>query len=345
MALSHLFGAASALALVGSGVALALGAPALAPLLLGAAATSAVLAVASSSIFVLDQKKEALITTFGKHTRTAQNPGLNLKWPWPFNAIERVIPTDLQQVQENLATKTKDDLFVNLPIAIQYEINDTGRYYFDNRNAEDNMKKSVSQAVRGATSGKDFQELYSDRDEISNAVIEHVKEQVKEFGINIRRIIIDEPTAPQEVQTAFNEVRASERLKEAAKNKAEAHKIELVARAEAEKTADILRGQGKAGFRQAIFDQYSAQIGKLEAEGVNRKEAVEMMMQAMEQDTLRDVGEKGNLVIVTETGARGSKGPGTDLAALQTLGPIVQKAIEQNNRPRPSAPSAAPGPG
>ena len=306
-------------------------------LLASMGAGSGLLAYLSTSIFTVDQKTEALITTFGKHTRTEKEPGLHLKWPWPFNVIANTVSTDLLQVQENLATKTKDDLFVSLPIAIQFEVADTAKYHFDNRNAIDNMKKSVSQAVRTATSGKDFQELYSDRDEVSNAVIDHIKKDVQEFGINIRRIIIDEPTAPQEVQNAFNEVRASERLKEAARNKAEAYKIEIVAKAEGDKTADVLRGEGKAGYRKAIFDQYSEQIGKLEAAGVPRKEAIQVMMQAMEQDTLRDVGEHGNAVVFNN-GGHSSPAALAEMQAVRSL-----TAEQDNHRRPPAAPSAMPG--
>lgn len=336
--LSALFGVAAAGSLLLSGGAMLVGLP-LAGLLAGTAAGSAALSWLSSALFTVNQKSEALITTFGKHTRTEKEPGLHFKAPWPFNVVEQTVSTDLQQVEETLATKTKDDLFVSLPIAIQYEVADTAKFHFDNRNAVDNMKKSVSQAVRSSTSDKDFQDLYSDRDEISTSVIDHVREQVKEFGINIRRIIIDEPTAPQEVQNAFNEVRASERLREASRNKADAYKIEIVAKAEGDKTADILRGEGKAGYRRAIFDQYSEQIAKLEESGVPRKEAIDVMMRAMEQDTLRDVGEHGNTVVFNNGAAAGPAA----LAEIEAIRALTRdKTPEQDNRRPPSA-SSAPG--
>lgn len=82
----------------------------------------------TTCIFTVPQRKEALITSFGKHVRTEANAGLRLKWPWPFNIVTIKIPTDLRQVTEKLDTKTKDNLFVNLPITIQYEIKDTGRF-------------------------------------------------------------------------------------------------------------------------------------------------------------------------------------------------------------------------
>lgn len=309
----------------------------LSALFMTAAAATGVLAAAAwltSCVFTVQQKQEALVTRFGKHIRTEKDPGLHLKAPYPFNEVTAKIATDLQQVAEPLETKTRDDLFVRLPITIQYEVSDSAKFYFDNKDPIANMKKLVSAAVRTATARKEFQELYGDRDEISTAVIDHIKTAVAEYGINVRRIIIDEPQAPEQVQKAFNEVRASERLKEAARNKADAHAIEVVAKAEAEKQADVLRGQGKAGFRKEIFDQYSGQIRKLESEGVSRGEAITMMMQAMQQDTLRDVGDKGNLVIVTDGQSTG--GVGRNIAEMQAAlrGPAARPVPP----PTPSAP-------
>jgi len=272
--------------------------------------------LAKSSVYTLGQKEEALITSFGKLVRTETEPGLKLKWPWPFNVVEAKIGTDLRQETENLSTKTKDDLFVGLPITVQYEVQDTGKFHFENRDPVANMMKAVSAAVRTTTSGKDFQELYNDRDHISETVIDHIKKTVDEYGINIRRIIIDEPHAPSEVQTAFNQVRASERLKEAARNEAEATRITIVEKAKAEKEADKLRGEGKAEFRKALFDQYATQITALVESGVGREEAIKVMLDTMHQDTMREIGQAGNMVIVagtsgTETSSR--------IAELQTL--------------------------
>lgn len=293
-----------------------------------------------SSAFSAGQQREMLITRFGKHIDTIKEPGLHFKMPFIDRAIE--VQTDLQQSSEKLSTKTKDDLFVDLPIAVQFQVEDTAKFYFKNHDAVANMMKLVSAAVRTATSGRQFQDLYTDRDEISTAVIEHIQKDVDDFGIKIRRIVIDEPTAPGAVQQAFNEVRASERLKEAAKNKAEAHQIEVIAKAQAERQADILRGEGKAGFRKAIFDQYREQIETLSGGDPNRRaEAIEVMMQAMHQDTLRDVGDKGNLVIVTEGKSAGAAGQ--SIAELQTLSRTLNRAPtpEQDNGGLGSGPKAA----
>lgn len=308
--------------IAGAGLFLTGAVPALATVAAASTVGLGVLGYLSSAVFNVNQKTEALITSFGKHVRTEKNPGLHLKKPWPFNIVTAAVPTDLFQSKETLDTKTKDDLFVKLPIAVQYEVSDTATYYFGNRDPIGNMMKSVSAAVRTATSGKEFQELYSDRDEISSAVIDHIGKEVAEFGLKIRRIIIDEPTAPPEVQAAFNEVRASERLREAAKNKADAHAIEVIKKAEADKTAQKLFGEGAADFRKAILDGYKAQIDELTHDGkVSKEEALHIVMRSMELDALREVASRGNLIITPQNMTS------NNLAEIRTLQDMLKERV------------------
>jgi regulator of protease activity HflC (stomatin/prohibitin superfamily) len=288
-----------------------------------------ILAYLATCLYMVPQRREALITSFGKHVWTETNPGLHLKWPWPFNVVTTKIPTDLRQVNETLDTKTKDDLFVRLPITIQYEITDTGRFYFDTDQPVEQMNKIVSASVRKYTSGKQFQELYDEREEISDAVITDVVDQVNDYGITIRRIVVDEPSAPKEVQDSFNRVRASEREKDAAQNEAAADYIRRVKAAEADKERNILIGEGVAGFRQSIAEGYTQIRRELVEEGVNPEVAERFMEEAMRLDTVRDVGEKGNMVIVLPPGQAANQ----NLNDLLVNSPLLEKVMAAKKAP------------
>ncbi len=308
----------------------------------GAALTLGITAIAAikSTFFTNKQQQEALITRFGKLVRTEQNPGLHVKIPFIDKVAER-IGTDLQQKTETLETKTKDDLFVELPISVQFVIEDTAKYFYKNREGISNMLKAVSAAVRTATAEKDFQELFGDRDGISNAVIEHTKNDAAKYGIRIEKIIIDQPNAPADVQKAYNEVRASERLKEAARNKAEAHRIEVVTKSEADATAQANAGRGAADFRRAILDGYRAQIDELTHDGkVGREEALHIVMRSMELDALREVAQKGNLVIVPQALTTGGNDGLKDLTDVSVLkGLLDRKPANDGKGHAPSVPS------
>lgn len=288
------------------------------------------IAAVQSVFFTVKQQQDVLITRFGKHTRTEGTPGLKVKVPFIDKVAVR-IGRDLMQSSETLETKTHDDLFVKLPITVQYEVKDSAKMYFQNRDATANMLKLVSAAVRTATSGKQFQELYTDRDQISLAVIDHISKDVEEFGIGIRRIVIDQPSVTAEIQESFNQVRASERRKESARNNADAHYIEVVRKAEADKDSRKLAGEGAANYRKALFNGYKEQFQDLAADPhIGTEGANAIVKLAMNLDAMCDVGKSGNMVVVPH-----SFNANTDLANIQAL-----KDMRPANDKKPAVPAA-----
>lgn len=296
----------------------------------------------ASGLYTIKQEHQGLVTRFDKHVRTNDSPGLKFKIPF----IEQVKKVSMQEVQadENLETKTTDNLFVKLPIAIHFQVSDPATFHFKKGDAVQLMKKVVAAAVREYTSTKTFQELYDERQQIKQGVLDKVEEQVAGFGLKINDIVIDEPQASAEVKATFDRVRSSALEKDAATNEAEAEYIKSVKNAEAIKQRNILIGEGVAGFREKIATGYSTLRSKLIADGVDPDTADRFMEEAMRLDTMRDIGEKGNMVIVTT-----DSGSARNLGELQALGATLNRKPvgEQDNAHHrghaPAMPIAAPG--
>ena len=133
-----------------------------------------------------------MVSRFGKYRGTPRTPGLHVKIPL-VDKVDQKVSTALQQIPANLDTKTTDDQFVTLPISIQFSVSDTAKYFYDTTDPNGQIKDIVTAEVRKYTSKKDFQELYDERQEISDAVIESVKSELQDYGIIVTRIVIDEP--------------------------------------------------------------------------------------------------------------------------------------------------------
>lgn len=306
-----------------------------------AAAAIGLYIAAKKSLYTIPQEHQGLVTRFGKHVRTNTEAGLKLKIPF-IEDVTRVSMMEYQ-VDEMLETKTTDNLFVKLPISIHFQVSDSATYQFKKGNAVQLMKKVVAAAVREYTSGKDFQELYDERQQIKEGVLSKVEEQVKGFGLQLNDIVIDEPQASSEVKETFDRVRSSALEKDAATNEAEADYIRTVKRAEADKQRNILIGEGVAGFREKIAAGYSSLRKQLMDDGVDPSVADRFMEEAMRLDTLRDIGDKGNMVIVTP-----DKSTGAEIANLQVLSKTLgqRPAAEQDTAPKaPVVAAAAPAPG
>jgi regulator of protease activity HflC (stomatin/prohibitin superfamily) len=289
--------------------------------------------------FDLEQNTNAILTRFGRYIGTVKEPGWHWKLPSPFQKVAKRISMALQQSTMNLEIKTNDDLFVGLPITMQWQVTDPKKYVFDNDKPLDQAVTLVEASVRSHIAGKSFQDLYSgDRAKISEEVIADVKDHVSDYGIVIRRIVIDQPKASNEVKARYENVRTSAMDAAAAKNQGQALIERETASAEAAKIRELRISEGVAGFRKNIADGYIEIRENLTGRGVDPHAADAFMLRAMELDTIRDVGQKGNMVIVVPSGGEGGNVAHqlTDLAALKKP---LEKILEQG-KPAADAPAA-----
>jgi len=295
------------------------------------AGAGAAITALSSMIYNVKEKQEVVLESFGKYTKTEKNPGLRFKAPWPFATIAKRVSTALYEMQENLQTKTKDDIFVTLPIKMHLQVDDVKKFHYESNDPMTQVKSRVAATVKQLTSNMDFAELYQARQTISDKVRENVGEEIKRlYGVALIDVIVDEPHAPAEIQTSYNNVKASERNMLATKNNAEAKKIEIIAEAEAHKEAQRLDGEGIAAQRSAIFANYAQQFNNLAKEGMSQDMAHQVITLAMQNDTIRDAARSGN-VIVTNANANDI------LTQMQTLSKTLTKPHGGANDDHPKA--------
>jgi regulator of protease activity HflC (stomatin/prohibitin superfamily) len=72
------------------------------------------------SFFTVNTAEVAIITRFGKFLRVAQ-PGLNWKWPF-IDGVASRISLRVNQITLTMETKTKDNVFVTIPISVQNRV-------------------------------------------------------------------------------------------------------------------------------------------------------------------------------------------------------------------------------
>ena len=76
-----------------------------------------VLSTILGSFFTVNTAQVAVITRFGKFLRVA-DPGLNWKWPF-IDGVASRISLRVNQITLTMETKTKDNVFVTIPIATE----------------------------------------------------------------------------------------------------------------------------------------------------------------------------------------------------------------------------------
>ncbi len=228
-------------------------------------ATLVLLYLVMASFFTVRTAEVAVITRFGKFLRIAE-PGLNWKRPF-FDSVTGIVSLRVNQITLTMETKTKDNVFVTIPISVQNRVRPEKVYdaYYKLSDPVAQIKSYVEQVILGHVPGMTLDEVFATQSSIAAAV----------------------------VKSAMNDINAAQREQVAANARGEAEKILVVKKAEAEAESKALQGQGIANQRKAIIEglQLSIEMFQKGVEGASAKEVMQLVMVTQYFDTLKSIGE------------------------------------------------------
>ena len=208
--------------------------------------------VLALSLFTVEQQTAAVIERFGKFVRIA-GPGLNVKVPLIDRVAHRVSLRVLQAAIQ-VDSKSKDNVFVDLSIAVQYQVKEDAIrdavYRLTDPQAQ--LEAYVLDAVRARVPSMDLVQVFEDKESIAAAVDSELSARMEQYGYTIVNVLVNDVIPDQRVRDAMNEVQAATREREAAAQRAEAARVTLVKQAEAEAESKRLQGEGLANQRKAI---------------------------------------------------------------------------------------------
>src|ERR1035437_3448621 len=129
-----------------------------------------VLVLVLGSVFTVNTAEVAVITRFGKFLRVA-DPGLNFKVPI-FDAIAGRVSLRVNQISLTMETKTKDNVFVTIPISVQNRVRPEKVYdaYYKLADPTAQIKSYVEQVILGHVPGMTLDEVFASQSSIAAAV-------------------------------------------------------------------------------------------------------------------------------------------------------------------------------
>jgi membrane protease subunit HflC len=160
-------------------------------LLAGAAGLVALIFVLSSSIFVLDQRNFAVVFSFGQIVRVIEQPGLQIKYPAPFENVRffdrRILTIDTPEA-ERFITSEKKNLLVDS--FVKWRIVDPRKFFVsfkgDERLAQDRLTQLVRSALNEEFTKRTVREIISDqREEVMQGIRKKVAMDASEIGVEI----------------------------------------------------------------------------------------------------------------------------------------------------------------
>ena len=151
----------------------------------------ALIYILSSSIFIVDQRKFAVVFSFGQIVRVIEEPGLRIKLPAPFESVSffdrRILTIDNPEA-ERFITAEKKNLLVDS--YVKWRIVDPRKFFIsfkgDERLAQDRLTQLVRSALNEEFTKRTVRELISDqREEVMQGIRKKVADDAADIGVEI----------------------------------------------------------------------------------------------------------------------------------------------------------------
>ncbi|HEX3892257.1 MAG TPA: SPFH domain-containing protein [Terracidiphilus sp.] len=245
------------------------------------------------SFFTVNTSQVAIITRFGKFLRIAE-PGLNWKVPY-FDTVAGIVSLRVNQINLTMETKTKDNVFVTIPISVQNRVRPEKAYdaFYKLSDPVAQIKSYVEQVILGHVPSMTLDEVFASQSSIAAAVKQELDADMAAFGYEIVNVLVTDIVPDAKVKSAMNDINAAQREQVAATARGEADKILVVKKAEAEAESKALQGQGIANQRKAIVEGLQASIEQFQkaVEGASAKDVMQLVLITQYFDTLKSIGE------------------------------------------------------
>jgi len=219
---------------------------------------------------------------------------------YPIQMVAGTLSLRIQQLDVMCETKTKDNVFVKVGVAVQYRVITESAYQAYYRLADpcSQIQSYVFDVVRSTIPKMKLDEAFASKADIAQATLTSLEKVMREYGYEILNTLVTDLDPDAGNKTAMNEITASKRIKEAASHKAEANKVKQIKAAEADAESRYLSGVGVARQRKAIVEGLKASVSAFsdEVEGATPKDVMDILLLTQYFDTLAVIGAN-NLIL------------------------------------------------
>ena len=236
---------------------------------------------ASTCFYTVDDKQQAVVTTFGKVTNVT-NAGMHFKLPFGIQKAEKVDVNVYQKIELGYVTAdneegyevktdessmiTGDYNIVNIDFFVEYKVSDPISYLYASTLPEEILKNLIQSQVRNVVGSSSVDAVLTDgKENIQMQVKELVTEILAQYDIGLALVdvkIQDSEPPTVEVIEAFKAVETAKQQAETVVNDAKAYQNAQLPQAQAE--ADKLL-QNAAYLKQNRINEAVQQVAMFNA--------------------------------------------------------------------------------
>jgi membrane protease subunit HflC len=237
-------------------------------------ALAIIIGIASSMLFVVDQRKYAVVFALGEVKQVISEPGLHFKLPPPFQNVmfieKRILTLDTPDADRFITAEKKNIL---VDAFVKWRITDPRLFFVsfggDENRTQDRLAQIVKAALNEEITKRTVREVISgERNAVMDAVNRKVSEEGKQLGLDIIDVRLKRVDYVEQISASVFERMRAERTRvanelrstgfaESEKIRADADRQRTVILAEAYREAEAIRGKGEAQATQIYGQAFS----------------------------------------------------------------------------------------
>ena len=292
----------------------------------------AVLLVAQSCFYTVDDKQQAVVTTFGKVTGVT-DAGVHFRLPMGIQQVEKVDVNVYQKIELGYSTKkngydvdgsestmiTGDYNIVNVDFFIEYKISDPVQYLYSSNQPELILRNLIQSQVRNVVGSSTVDAVLTDgKESIQMQVRDLVTEILADYKIGLSLVdvkIQDAEPPTTEVVEAFKAVETAKQKAETVINDAKAYQNAQLPKAQAQ--ADQLV-QNAEYLKQKRINEATEQVAMFNARYAEYARDPQITRSRMYYEAISNILPGVKLYINT--------GSGNNMQMLLPLESLIQNA-------------------
>lgn len=252
-------------------------------IILAVAAALLVVIAGSTCFYTVDDKQQAVVTTFGKVTDVT-DAGVHFRLPFGIQQVHKVDVNVYQKIELGYRTEgnelvtdestmiTGDYNIVNVEFFVEYKVSDPKQYLFSSNDPQNILRNLIQSQIRNVVGSTTVDAVLTDgKESVQMRVKELVTEILSEYNIGLTLVdvkIQDSEPPTQEVIEAFKAVETAKQQAETVVNDAKAYQNaqlpeakaqadKLIQNAEYLKQNRINEAVEQVAMFQAMYEQYA----------------------------------------------------------------------------------------
>jgi len=268
-----------------------------------------------SGFYIVDEGNHGVETRFGKYVATTQ-AGLNWHYPKPIESValvnvkqQRFIEVGYRSngsgdlvnggsVPKEALMLTKDENYVDVRLAVQYQVKDAKAFIFNVANPAATLKHVTESAQRGVVGSSTMDFILTEgRGEIVAEIKKEIQAVMDNYnsGIQITSVNLQDAQPPEQVQNAFADAIKAREDEQRLINEAQAYANDVIPKA---RGAAARKMQEAEGYKEQIIAQAQGETSRFSQLLTEYTKAPEVTRKRLYIDAMESVLSSTNNVIV-----------------------------------------------